>query len=40
MPNTTRPTKGANQIIGVTLFHVQLIWLKEIKEFKLEAPLF
>jgi hypothetical protein len=33
LPNSIEPTEVSNQIVDVTLFHMQLVWLKEVKEF-------
>jgi hypothetical protein len=31
--NSIEPMGVSNQIVDVTLFHMQLVWLKEVKDF-------
>jgi hypothetical protein len=33
LPNSIKPMEIFNQFVDVTLFHMQLVWLKEVKEF-------
>jgi hypothetical protein len=33
LPNSIEPMGVFNQIVDVTVFHMQLVWLKEVKEF-------
>jgi hypothetical protein len=33
LPNPTKPTRVLDQIVNITFFHVQSIWLKEVREY-------
>jgi hypothetical protein len=33
LPNPTKPTRVLDQIVNTTIFHVQSIWLEEVREY-------